>query len=49
MAAHLVLQVRRGLARRVPAGADIAEDFLRDRAVVIALGQQAMQPACGPV
>jgi hypothetical protein len=39
MTAHLVLQILRGLARRIPAAADVAEYFLRHLAVVVALGE----------
>ena len=43
MPPHLVLQVLGGLARRVPAAADIAEHLVRHLAAVVALGQHAMQ------
>ena len=43
MAAHLVLQIFRGLARRVPAAADVAKHLVRDFAAVIALGDEPMQ------
>ena len=47
MAAHLVLQVLGGLARRVPAAADVAEHFLGALAAVEALGQQHVQRLVG--
>ena len=47
MAAHLVLQVLGGLARRVPAAADIAEHFVGALAAVEALGEQHMQRLVG--
>ena len=47
MAAHLVLQVLGGLARRIPAAADVAEHLVGDLAAVVALGQQAMQRLAG--
>ena len=47
MAAHLVEQILRGLARRVPAGADIAEHLLGDLAAVVALGEHHMQRLVG--
>ena len=43
MAAHLVLQIPDGLARPVPAAADVAEDLLRDLAAAVALGKQLVQ------
>ncbi len=43
MAAHLVLQVLRGLARRIPAAADIAKYLAGDLAAVEALGENDMQ------
>ena len=47
MAAHLVLQILGGLARRIPAAADIAEHFVGDLAAVEALGQHAVQRLVG--
>ena len=47
MAAHLVLQILRGLARRIPAAADIAEHFVGDLAAVVALGEHAVQRLVG--
>ena len=43
MPAHLVLQILGGLARRVPAAADVAEHLVHHLAAVVALGQHAMQ------
>jgi hypothetical protein len=47
MAAHLVLQVRHGLAGPVPAAADVAKHLGRDLAAVVALGEQAMELLAG--
>ncbi len=43
MAAHLVLQILGGLARRVPAAADVAEHLVGDLAAIEALGQHHVQ------
>ena len=47
MTAHLVDQVLRGLARRIPAGADITEHFVGDLAAVVALRKHHMQRLAG--
>src|SRR5262249_22051443 len=47
MAAHLVLQIFYGLARRIPATADITEYLAHDLAAVVPLGQQAMKRFSG--
>jgi hypothetical protein len=43
VAAHLVLQILGGLARCIPAAADVAEHLVGDLAAVEALGQHAVQ------
>src|SRR5579862_5927748 len=43
MAAHLVLQILRGLAWRVPARAHVAKHLLGDLAIIVVLGEQAVQ------
>ena len=46
MATHLVLQIFYGLARRIPAAADVAEDLGGGLAAVVALGQHAVERFC---